>query len=400
MVGANYENGHKKGLFVLHEGISKTIFYSQVLEHVKDMQKFGYAIDILSYNTEKKVWYGSLQNLKQINKDNKELNVYLRKGYNIYFPFSHILNTFLLYLFLRKKHEEYSFIHARASYSTFICLLLSCVFKIPIIWDCRGDSLDELKDALSRKNKLIRLFGKFTLVYFEKLRLHVICKNIRYAFFVSEALFQLYKAKLPNLIRHSIIPCPVSEKLFFFNPSLRQTVRNELKIRNNQKVFLYSGSMVAYQALEKQKQYYGNLLLNKNNIIFYVTSEPELAKKYFNDFPKSNFFIFSVHFEKINRLYNAADFAFLFREKKLLNWVASPTKFGEYCLAGLQVIMDENVKQANDYSKEIGNHIDINISLLQPLADQYRSIIANRAKKFYSREILNSYYLQIYNKVF
>ena len=37
-------------------------------------------------------------------------------------------------------------------------------------------------------------------------------------------------------------------------------------------------------------------------------------------------------FYEINKYYNVADFAILIRSDRSLNHVASPTKFGEYCL--------------------------------------------------------------------
>ena len=64
---------------------------------------------------------------------------------------------------------------------------------------------------------------------------------------------------------------------------------------------------------------------------------------------KKNIKIVNINkYYKLNSLYNASDFGILLRENRLVNNVASPTKFAEYIMAGLKVIISENV---GDYSE-------------------------------------------------
>ncbi len=389
-------NKTQKALFILHEGISSTIFNSQVLEHYNAMKDFGIEFDILAYNTLKKTWKLSNNNLEKLQNSNSEVNVFLKKALNIYYPFSLVYNLILLISFILNHKKKYSFIHARADYTAFLCIVTKPLHKLPVYWDCRGDAVSELKDSLSRKNRFINFIGNIYLVKFERLIAFVNCKKSDGVIFVSEALSNLFKSKLITK-NYQIIPCPVSERIFFFDPELRLKKREYLGISNDKIVYLYSGSMVAYQSLEDQYKQYELLLDQQNNIILIATSEPEIAKHFFKKLISDRFLITSVGFEEMNAYYNLADFAFLIREKKQLNYVASPTKFGEYCLTGLPVIMNNTVEQAFSISILLGNYVSHLDFSAKPYSVNTRMKIAEDSKLIYSRRTLSLKYLKIYN---
>ena len=99
----------------------------------------------------------------------------------------------------------------------------------------------------------------------------------------------------------------------------------------------------------------------------------------------------------MNSIYNASDFAFMIRATRNLNVVASPTKFGEYCLTGLQVIHNSSVSQVNEIISILKNGFQYNdIENAIRLNDNMRSAVAVKAKKYYSRKILNNRYIKIY----
>jgi hypothetical protein len=388
----------KRGLFVLHEGIPNTIFRSQILEHVNDMERKGFNIDILSFNTESKIWDISESNLKDIQRTYPNLSIVLKKGVNIYIPFSRFLNFILFVYFIWINKKKYSFIHARANYSAFLSLFTKLIFHIPVVWDCRGDSVDELKDALYRKGGLINWIGMLILLPWEHIQIFFLCRMANAAVFVSKSLLELYKNKLKFKI-YNIIPCPVSEKKFFFDATIRDRIRHEFCFSQENTVFLYSGSMVSYQSQVLQKDIYEKILEKSNTVILYITSDKKIAKEVFSDFPENRFVIFSSEFDEMNNYYNAADFAILLRDPKQLNKVASPTKFGEYCLAGLPVIMNNTVDQAVENAHEIENYISYKSMKYSRINNDERTEIAMKARNIYSREILNEYYCKMYENI-
>lgn len=386
----------KKALFVLHEGISSTIFNSQVLEHYNSMKEFGIEFDILAYDTLSKTWYLSNKNLATLKKSNSMVNVFLKKAMNIYYPFSSIYNFFLLLIFVFKNKKKYSFIQARADYTAFLCILAKPFHNLPVYWDCRGDSVSELKDSLSRKSSIVNFIGNLYLVNFDRFVTYINCKKSDGVIFVSEALFNLFRSKLKTK-NYQIIPCPVSEEKFFFDSELKLKMRSKLGITNEQVVYLYSGSMVAYQSLQEQYIQYEFLLKNTENIILIATSDPDVAKSFFKNLISERLIIISVSFEEMNAYYNLADFAFLMRENKQLNFVASPTKFGEYCLTGLPVIMNNSVDQSFSISKKLGNYVSHLDFEAKPLSDNQRMKISDESKQFYSRKYLSLKYVKLYN---
>jgi hypothetical protein len=140
-----------KGLFILHEGIGSTIFNSQVVEHVSQLNKIDYEFDILSFNTDNKVWQRSKENRDKIISQNPALKIYLIKSINIFYPFAFLFHLVQLVKFLNNTSVKYSFIHSRSDYTQFIVLISNFCHKLNSVWDCRGDQISEINYALKKK---------------------------------------------------------------------------------------------------------------------------------------------------------------------------------------------------------------------------------------------------------
>ncbi len=65
----------------------------------------------------------------------------------------------------------------------------------------------------------------------------------------------------------------------------------------------------------------------------------------------------SVEHDEVNAYLNAADAAFMLRHRNTTNCVASPTKFAEYCMAGLPVVMSDAVQGAFANATRFGNYV-------------------------------------------
>jgi glycosyltransferase involved in cell wall biosynthesis len=391
---------NNKGLFVLHDGVASSIFDSQVAIHIKDMKENGVELDVLAFETFSKAWGNSKNNAEKFRSDNQNMLLWLRKAMNIYMPLSLIYNAFLFLFFIINKRKNYSFIHARSDYTTFICLLSKPLHRLPVIWDCRGHSIDELKDALSRKSFFIRnIYGRYLLMI-SKIICHFNSLFCDAGIFVSNELLKVHEQKIKTF-NIEIIPCSVSELLFYFSVEKRQSVRQRLGFSSENTVFLYSGSMVAYQGLDAQIDSYRHILKSDhNNHILFITTETQMAKSFFKSFDPARFHILSAPFKEMNDYYNAADVAFLIREAKPLNFVASPTKFGEYCLSGLPVLLNETVQQAVEYSGEIGNYFSIEEDFSCICSNQKRRDFSIKSQQYFSRTMLNKSYLRLYQSFY
>lgn len=389
------EINEKKILFLTFEGIGSTIFTSQVAIHVNEMYKMKFNFDIITFETWRKQWKQSNVNLINHRCVFSNLSIILKRGINIYFPFLNLLNILIFsYSFIPQKNK-YSMIHARSDYAAFISIVTKPLHKLPVIWDCRGDSLDELYFALKNKNVFFRFFGLFYLIPALKIRLYIINKFADKAIFVSNALKDHY-SKILKTSKYVIIPCPVSDNIFYFDNELRIKKRNDLNFKTNQKVFLYSGSLVGYQFVEGLSQLFEKILSVPDNIILMLTSEPDEALKKFNYLLCEKFLILKAPFTEMVDFYNAADFAILIRKNRNLNFVASPTKFGEYCLTGLPVIMNNSIDQSYNIAIKLGNYVSYENIPNERFSITKREDIANESLKYFSRSVLNNLYIELY----
>jgi hypothetical protein len=386
----------KTGLFLLHEGVGSTIFTSQVMEHVACMARNGVDFEVLTFETFRKARAATERNLAQARATYPQANVTLSTAANIYLPGSTLINAFLLLRCLMANRLRLSFIHARADYTAFLALLTRPLHGLPVIWDCRGDAVDELRDSLSRKPWWLRATLGTALLLRMRLIGAVCRRYANGAIFVSDAL-RAHHGPTLRTDNVAVVPCPVPESKFFFSEEVRATARAEYGVQAGQQVFIYSGSVVAYQGLADQFGLYQRLLEVPQNVIFFATSEPDQARAYFHALPPERFRIVSVAYDRMNDVYNLADFAFMLREAKQLNWVASPTKFGEYCLTGLPVVLNDTVQQACDNARALGNHVALErVMQALPFAAPARQAVATAARALYARQASVPRYQTLY----
>lgn len=381
-----------KGVFILHEGIPSSIFDSQVIGHISEMKKIGIDIDVLSFNTENKILNTSLENKKILNKIFPNIKIHLIKSINIFYPLAFIYHSIQLLFFLKSK--KFNFIHSRSDYSQFISLIVKPFVSTKFIWDCRGDSLDELKFAIEKKSLLIKLYSKLYLIPFQNLIINFCVNKSDGAIYVSEDLKKIRLLKNKNFI---VVPCTSSTNLFYFDELLRKKTRKELDFKFDEKVFIYVGSMVPYQSFELFDEIFTKINQSKYLKILVITNDINKAFQNFKKVKKSKLIIKSSSFYEMNKFYNAADLAILFRSARKLNNVASPTKFGEYCLTGLPVLMNDNVVQSLNFSKSIGSYRNLLSKNLFLRDSKERVLISEKSKNFFDRKKYISFYKKMYS---
>lgn len=388
-----------KALFITHEGFGDSIFRSQVIEHCESMKANGFDFDVLTYETFTKSFARSLSNLNAYLKGGT-LNIFLKRAANIYMPGSSLINLFILARDIQRnlKSNQYKFIHARADYTAFLCVLLKPFHKLPVLWDCRGDSVDELKYATEKYSSSVRALLYLLLMPKQIINRRVSGKYSDACVCVSAALRELLQSINPQLST-TVIPCPVPINKFYFSAEQRLKTRSAFGIRDDEVLFIYSGSMTGYQAIGEFIWYYKKLLKLSNSRLIIATVDMDKAKHIFRDVMSDKIIITTVSYDEMNGLYCAADYALMARLPRPLNYVASPTKFGEYCLTGLTVIHNDSIKQVSEFSKNLENGLCLDdLPSVKPSLG-FRTQIANAAKNIFGREFLNLAYLEIYSKL-
>lgn len=387
----------------MHEGVGTTIFQSQVAVHALEMAKYGFRIEVWTFETSPKHLAVSRRNLEKLDALGV-VPVRLLKGVYVFLPFSDLINALILLFHLRLERAQFDLVHARTDYSASVYSYIARFARIPLIWDCRGDSYAETEQALANRSRIPSFVRNLILraVERQERRAGAVCEA---ANFVSHRLRARKKRSLSGQPTF-VIPCAVSSRYFFFDSGLRGEVRAALGYSHDDVVLVYSGAMSQYQSFHSYVQLLQRLAANGDTRLRLLVVTPDIERAaacLASRLPSHLYELRTATYGEMNGYLNAADFGMLLREKSPINDVASPTKFGEYCLAGLPVILDGNVEQTVEIAAVLGNGTSC-VQLeegarLQVVDEETRKAIAQRAMKFFARECLNTDYQQMYSAV-
>ncbi|WP_085906824.1 hypothetical protein [Kiloniella majae] len=387
-----------KILYILFEGLPPTVIDSQVLLHIRHMQENSdYQFEVWSFAPNKPLYEYSLTKKSHAEKlSGAPVHIFPAKRPAL--PGSTYINGYKIKRLLKKRANEFSFIHARSDYSAACCSGLSKKLKIPVIWDCRGDALAEFVDHFCIKNLYDKLFS-FLKIRAVKRNINLAAAGAAGVIFVSNPLEALYHDLTPSIPKE-IIPCVAAERLFFPDEHLRVKCRHDLKIPEDETLFIYSGSLAPYQCFEETVTLFSQI--NKKNPkthLLILTPDQEKARKFLKKtLDNNNWQVESANVNAVNSYLNAADAGIMLRKPVQTNLVASPTKFAEYVLTGLRVIMNDNVADSSKIAHEIGAYLSFEEACkLRPQPTTSRVSIYKAALPKVTRSGVRHKYVNIYN---
>lgn len=388
----------RKGLFVLFEGLADTVIDSQVILHARTMREREIAdFEIWSFACLDELYERSVAKIDEA-QELSGCKVRIFRGVRPSYPFSSVYNTYIFWKNLRKYRPKFEFIHARTDYSATVCSYLKLIRHFELIWDCRGDSEAEFLGRYNHNLPLGVLLKWYQIINF-RWRTVVASRACQKAIFVSKPLKEL-KAGPFFSKNYAIIPSTASEKMFYFDNKLRKEMRKRLKYDESDKVIIYCGSMATYQCFFETVQLFDVLYQeDKKYRLLVITPQKESAMNYLQGLPGGSYKIFSAKLIEINSYLNTADYAVMLRKHHPINVVASPTKFAEYCLTGLPIIMTNSIQDSYNLAKQLGNLCafdfnDKNNFVLQSIED--RMSIANKCQKILSKTSVADAYRDIY----
>ena len=329
-----------KLIYLVYDGLETSVFSSQVLALIRKLNSKNLDIDLIIFNSIKKIWcYHNLyrQEQHQIRKELK-INVILlpRITRNLFF-----INSIMFFFCLLKYIivGRPLVIHARNTEGTAVALFTRYFTKqVRIICDYRGVGAEEYlyrqsPHSKKRKNLIINLVYR----HFKKTE-GAALQKADYIFCVSDTLKKYtqeqYHIKNTKI---SVIPCCINPNIFQFNSTLRKTMRKKLNLENKI-VIVYNGTMKKWQLPLKMIEIFRIIKKQVKSAVFLIiTQEQKIIKKYLISSglqAKKDYLIFTVPPEKIAGYLMSGDVGLLLREDNLLNNVAFPTKFAEYLACG------------------------------------------------------------------
>jgi hypothetical protein len=380
-----------RGALVLFEGLPPTVIDSQVLAHVRlAREALGIDLAVVAVACSSTLYESSQKRLAGA-REASGGEVRLIRGVRPALPGSLTLNRWRLGAALAAL-GPLAFVHARADYAAAVCGPWGKARGVPVLWDCRGDSRAELSERLGDS-----VASRYRSALLER-ELRIAGASSTGALFVTEQLRDAmapYRRGQPSWI----VPCLAPEAEFFFDPALRDRVRGELGIAGDETVYVYSGSLVAYQRFDETVAHVRAVLASGQRArLIVLTPEVARARQACAGLPPGSVICESVAHARVNGYLNAADFGMLLRDSTPVNHVAFPTKFAEYAMTGLSIVMKGAPPACVAAARELGNYLPLGAPGAVPSADERRRVAALAAQRLGRRAAMPAY-AEIYRTV-
>jgi hypothetical protein len=176
-------------------------------------------------------------------------------------------------------------------------------------------------------------------------------------------------------------------------------VRADLGIAPDEAVYIYSGSLVTYQRFDETVALFRAAIdAGQRARLIVLTPEPERASQLCDGLPVNSVVCKSVNHADVNSYLNAADFGVLLRDSTPVNVVAFPTKFAEYAMAGLTILMKEAPPACVAVARELGNYLSVG-AVANPAPEAERRRFAADAQQRLGRNAAMSTYASIYQSL-
>lgn len=364
-----------------------TVFDSQVLALLKyyaNNNFFEKVILLFGYQTKAEIdWLRK--------KDTQGITIYYYKSFPN-FPFFNYLIKKNLSKLLREISNDFSdyFFHIRGEMTAyhFKKLLIKLDIKQhQILTDVRGVSIQELLEY-STSNKIIKWFKlrNYSSAFYN-------LKNDLYISVVSN-FFKKYLISSLEINESSIFvnSCLINEN-FEFNQLDRIKTRKDLAINDNEILLIFtSGGTANWQ---------------NNDMIMKLADKGikvlNLSKRVLN---YKNVITRFVDYKEVPSYLSAADIAFIWRDKSIVNMVASPVKVSEYLSCGLPIIHNGTVNLINEITSHkkdalcIKDIDDLDITMLDDIINSVnRHDLSEKGKLMFGLATLAKSYKRIYFNV-
>ena len=387
-------------LLILFEGLPGTVIESQVLVHAREMARLG----IAEFEIWTVAWSGPLYrrslSVQPHAQDLAGCTVRVLRGVRPAVPFSTLFNALILGVCLLRHRSSFDVVHARTDYGAVVGTLLKRWRRFVLVWDCRGDAVAEFSERFPA-NSPVRKIARALRIRILARHRRLAARGCDRAIFVSGALKAL-AASYMNGKPCRVIPCTASETLFGFDAALRERTRQKLGIRPEERLHVFSGSLAVYQCFEETLALFARVrAADPRARLLILTPEQDEARRRIDARSElGNVLLRGATISEMNSYLNAADAGFMLRKPTAVNRAAFPTKFAEYCLTGLRIIMTPAVPDAYDVAERLGNLVSPAAAEKSTWPEPYdRRQVADNARLRLARTSVAPLYRELYSIV-
>ena len=294
-------------------------------------------------------------------------------GKLLYQGLEFIVNLLNMFVLLSKIKPD--IVYCYADKPLLIMSKFKRLFNFKIVYDMRGDTVNEMK--VQGNNKL---------------KVFLTERNLLKALVRTDLVFTVsreYKTNIVNCIEPKYNY--YDGDIFEYNQELAKIKKVELGLQDKF-VFVYTGNAHYYQMIEETIRFFGQFyLLHKDAYLIIITEyEQDYFKKLldYNKVPNSAYFIKSLPQAKISDIQCVADMGLLLRADLPLNHHAFPTKFAEYLACGVPVLTTPHIHSISPMVLE--NNLGEVISLKEDYTTEIELIYSKYKHNYNLKQHCNS----------
>ncbi len=339
-------------IFLETEGLALTVIDSQVVAPLTDLARRGIVFDLIALTGIRPAWHGrrlDAQRLKQVRQRLRPGRVWL---YAVPFPWSglgHLCACALIasHLVIDVICGRTVICHCRGHQAALLARMLKVILPaFHYIFDVRGDVATETQVYLNWKGtteawQATPMYRAIKKAESEALAgaTSILC--------VSKSHRRQLQLEYPSCAdRIWAIPCVATEKLFFFDPGLRDRTRDALALKDRH-VLVYAGALEAGWHVPDVMFSLFAEWRTRDRRLHLLLITPDQAKALAliiqAGLSSSEVTLVSAKHDEVSTYLNAGDAGLLLRRSHPLNRVASPTKFAEYAMTGLPVLASKGI---------------------------------------------------------
>lgn len=167
----------------------------------------------------------------------------------------------------------------------------------------------------------------------------------------SNKAINIHISNIGKQYKHKFFKVPNGKdtELFKLDETMRNQIRNQLRIQPNEKVFIYAGSLGSQYCLGEMVEIFTKYQeINENSLFMLLTGSISFLLKKIPPSIRENFIIKTIPTEDIPAYMNAADIAFAIRKPTYSTQGVAPIKLSEYLLTGLPTIASRGVGDTDE----------------------------------------------------
>jgi len=347
------------------------VYKSQVVDVVKLYQENDFNIKLIS-----------LISIRSYFKNRKIIKSYLPDALVLpFFPKTKNwkINKWFLKLIIYGHDNK---VIARGIVATNLCLEIKEKFS-KIVYDGRGAIVAEWEEygvhsALGRGN-IINIMEKRAV------------NESDFRIAVSEKLIEYWKKRYHyKLGNEVVIPCSLG-KSHDNNKKIVKDLSLLSGLKKKDILLVYSGSVSGWQSFEILSNILEEFLTSNEivKILFLAKKHIEIDK--ITDRYPDRIYRKWVDYENVNNYLKLADYGLLIRENNITNRVASPVKFAEYLISGLNVIISSGIGDYSEFVKEYKCGFVIGLEkniILKKVSQKEKEKNKELVEKFFSKASL------------